>query len=327
MSTINIGNQLIYDAFGQALTGDMQGKAKQWILNPGVLEGMEVVKFSSTEVRINTGVFNISDGVRTVKVHIADQVVLPVTSPNTFIVARYGYLPSKLNFVEFLNVDVKLDNDVELGVVVFDGATIDVVSLSTRTQGRAVLADNVIINTGSSLKSLQELYNTGALVPGQQASVYLGFVNNLFIDPETSAEEVLIDNLLTGMAFPADATKHFYFILRTGAAVDINFKLRLTGDTASIGGIRFKLNYFHLNNGVTLTGIKSTINSASSASETVLMLGTAYTMVESTTSVLKIPDVANAVPDRLILCRLTRDFAHVEDTYPGKAIMLGIIPI
>lgn len=327
MGITNTGNQTIYDAFGQALTGDMQGKSKQSLLRPGVLEGMGVAKFSNTQVRIDVGVFNISDGTRAVKVQVASQVLITTTSTKPYIVARYSYVAQAANFVDFLNVTTKEANDIELANVIYNGASIDTVSTSTKDNGRAVTADNTLINTGTEYRSLQSLYDTGSLLPGQQAAVYLGYVNNLFIDPDTAADEVVIGTILTGLAFPADADKYFYFILRTGVAVDITFKLRTTGDVASAGGVRYKLSYYHISNGANLSTIKTTMDSAVSTSQTITMPATAYTMLETTTTVLKIPDTANVVPDRLILCRLTRDQSHVDDTYTGNAIMLGIIPI
>ena len=326
MGSTNLGNQIVYDSYGQALTSAVQGSAKQDILQPGIIKGCDVSKYSDTQIRIAPGVFSVSDGAKTVKVSMSSLVTLDCTSTYSYVVARYSYVASSANYVDFYNVATLTENDLLLAELSWDSGAIDIVTLTNKSNAKSALAEDVMIDTGSENRSLQALYETNSLITGETSAVYTGYVTNFWIDPETMAEEVLINDLLTGMAFPNDASKYFYFLLKTGAQQDIIFKLRLCGSIATSGGVKLNLKYYHLANGADLSSIKTTITNASFTTETITMPGTAYTMVEHTTTTLKIPLAANSTPDRLILCRLERDYSDPGDTYTGKLINLGIIP-
>ncbi len=112
-------------------------------------------------------------------------------------------------------------------------------------------------------------------------------------------------------------------MIRTGAVIDINFKLKYTGDAIATGDVSLQLDYKLLSNGLTNL---DTLTFTEFSIEDVNVPAGPYTYKEFTTTTLKLPSSLSTVADKLIICRLSRDYGAAGDTYTGDLQLMQMLP-
>ena len=327
MSTsTNNGNQLVFDKFSQLLTGDLVGQARQDREQVGAITGLAVTKVSDTVARIATGRMNISDGTRTVTIQTQANYELTVDGTSTYIVARYTYSAVADWYADILNVSSIATNDVVLATIAYSTGAIQTINYEDRTNAKQVTDDNVFITASGKNDSLKDLLEAGTLISGTTTSIYTGLVVAPWLDEVNTPGEENVGGALDALVFDNANPAYVYFGLRTGAHVNIKFKLKACVNTAASGLVRLKLSYIALAAGVDISDISNQFSAPNEAEENFVMPTADYEMAEFESVNLKIPDTFNTTADRIILCRLERDYSDPSDTHTGSFLLFDIIP-
>jgi hypothetical protein len=323
MSATNTGNQSVYFNYHKALTGDIFNRAQQNVRRPGVLAGLGVTKQSNTSVSIATGVFAISDGTRTVTINKGSAHNVTVSNTNSYVVARYSYSNTEEWYATFIGVANPLANDVVLAKLNWTSTTLSSIDLTVKTDGNRINDYELFITANSINAYFKDAIQAGIFGNTASGNNWLDKIDNSWFDDTNSPPIESMVGVLPAYTFDKTVNRYFYFYLKTGSAVDIKFRLKYTGSSSSSGNARFSLSYKVLTDG--LTSINNITFDATN-SENIPTPGGANTMKEVTTTTLKLPSSASAVANKLVLCRVTRDYSNTADTYPGNISMLEMIP-
>lgn len=324
MSATNVGNQTVYFNYKKALTGDIFNKSQQTFKRKGTVSGMTVAKLSDVSVSVATGVFNISDGTHMVTINKASSSSITVDNTKNYIVARYTYSEAELWYAEFLHVATVLTNDVLLATLNWTGSTLTSVSMVGRHDANIVYDTEVYITANSHNAYFKDLILSGVFGNSASGNLWLNLIDNGWLgDNDTSPLEEMLGGMIPVLGFDT-TNRYLYWFLKSGASVDINFKLKYVTNSTNAGNVVMKLEYMTLTDG--LTDMDSLIFVDSTA-ETIATPGAINVFKETTTSTLKIPSAAMTVPDKLVLCRLTRDQAAGGDTFTGTIKFLQIVPV
>ena len=325
MSSNNIGTQSVYFNYHKPLTGDIFGRAQQNLRRLGVLTGLAVVKQSNSLVSIATGILAISDGARTVTINKGAVNTLAVSNIYSYVIARYSYSEEEDWYADFLAVANPSANDVVLAKLNWSGATLSSVDLTVKTDGNRI-NDYELFVTASGINSyFKDAIQAGVFGNTASGNNWLDKIDNSWFDETNSPPlEQMLGGVLPVYTFDKTVNRYFYFYLKSGAPVDIKFRVKYTGTSTNTGNSKFNLDYKVLNNG--LTGIDN-ITFDATTTEVLPTPGGIYTLKEFTTTTLKLPSAASAVSNKLILCRVSRDYADGTDTYTGNLSLLELIPV
>lgn len=329
MSTsTNNGNQAVYFNYHKALTGDIMNKANHIIYKVGVLSGLAVTKASDSTVTIAEGFFNITDGSnRTIMVHKQSSHSMSVDGSSQYIVARYTYSETELWFAAFLNVATPASNDVILGKITYDSGDVDTID-STHdviTDGKRVDDQDIFITAGGRNQYFKELIEAGVFGPEASGNNWLDTMQGTWVsDEDTAPIPIMIGGIIPAQEFDNTANRYLYFFIKAGSNIDVKFLLKFTGDASSATDVRLKLEYIVLTNG--LSDIDD-LTFENTQTEEITMPDTANEFAEVQTDTFKVPSAASAVSNKLILCRMSRDYDHENDTYSGSFQLIQMTPV
>lgn len=325
MSTAtNNGSQKVFFNYKKALTGANMNEAAQVIHRPGVLSGMQVTIVDTDTVAIATGVFNISDGTHTVTIAKEASHNLDVDGTSLYIVARYTYSTQEGWYAAFLNVATVQTNDVLLAAVTYDTGDLDTVDLSGKTDGNRVLDSEVFITAGGRNQYFKDLIQAGVFGPDAALNNWTDKIaDSWFVDSVNPPIEEFIGPLPV-FTFDETASRYFYFVIKTGSEIAVNFKICYTGSAASTNGFVLKLDYQLLTDG--LTGLDS-LTFSTNSSQQISGPSAVNEYKEIQTSTLNLPSSIMTATNKLILCRISRDYGNVNDTYTGNISLIQLIPV
>ena len=323
MSETNVGNQSVYFNFHKALTGDVFNRAQKNTRRPGVLTDMTVTKVTNTSVTVGAGVFAISDGTRTVTINKASSHNLVVSNTYSYVVARYSYSEEEIWYADFLAVTTPSSNDVILAKLIWSGSTLSSVDLSFKTDGNRINDYEIYITANSINSYFKDAIQAGIFGTASSGNNWLDKIDDSWFDDTNSPPLETVIGVLPTYTFDKTVDRYFYFYLKTGSPVDIKFRIKYTGSSSGAGVAKFNLAYKVLTDG--LTNISS-ITFEGTTTETIPTPGGVNTYKEITTSTLKLPSSVSAVPNKLVLCRVSRDYADSGDTYAGNISLIGMIP-
>jgi hypothetical protein len=316
-TSTNNGNQAIYFNYHKALTGDIMNKANHVINKVGVLSGLEITKASNSTVSIAEGFLNISDGGnRTILIHKQSSHTISVDGSSEYIVARYNYSETELWFASFINVATPSSNDVILGKILYNSGNVDSIDYSHNviTDGRRVNDQDIFITAGGRNQYFKELIESGVFGPEASGNNWLDTIQGTWVSDEDEAPAQEFDTI---------KNRYLYFFIKTGSAVDIKFLLKYTGDVSSPLQVRLKLDYIVLTNGMSSI---DDITFENTNYENIIMSDEANEFIELQTSTFKVASAASSVSNKLILCRMSRDYSHASDTYQGNFQLIQMIP-
>lgn len=323
MGSTNVGNQSVYFNYHKVLTGDNFNRAQQNLQRPGALTSISVTKYSNTVVTIGTGVFAISDGSRLVTINKASANNLTVSNSYAYVVIRYSYETLEDNYADFLAVTNPSVNDVVLAKLNWSGSTLSSVDLSYQTNANIIYDYDLFITANSVNQYFKDAIQAGIFGNSASGNNWLDKISDSWFDDtnDTPIEENI--GVLPVYTFDKTANRYFYFYLKSGSPVDIKFRIKYTGSSSSSGVAKFNLDYVVLTDG--LTSIDS-ITFDDTTTGTINTPGGINTYREIITDTLKIPSAASAVANKLILCRVYRDYEDTDDTYSGDISLIEMIP-
>ncbi len=323
-SIINVGNQKVFFNYHKALTGANMNEYLQERLRPGIIEGMSVTKQSDTSILLGTGSFVISDGSKVIVVKKSSSNSIIVDSSKDYIIGRYTYSTIEDWYVEFLNVDVPLANDIIFRKIIYVGGNVDSFDDSENDNAWRAYDNDLFITASGHNAYFKDLIESGAFGPTASGNKWLELVVASWLDESANAPiEETVGTKIPVLSWDNVQDRYLYFLIRTGAAVDIDFRLKFTGDAVATGQVRLRLEYKLLSSG--LTNLDSLTFSEFTEEDIAVPAGP-YTYQETTTTDLKLPSVLSAVSNKLIICRLYREYANVSDTYTGNFQLIQMLP-
>ena len=324
MSGVNVGSQSVYFNYHKPLTGDIFGRSQYLVRRAGVLNGLGVTKVSNTSVTIASGIFNISDGTHTVTINKASTHDLTVSNTNNYVVIRYTYSENENWYAKFLNLSSPSSTDVILARLNWSGGTLTSIDTTAKTDGNRVLDSEVYVTANSYNSYLKDLIQAGTFGNTASGNLWLNLIDNAWFDDSSYPPvEEMLGGMLPVLSFPNDVNRYMYFLLKSGSPVDINFKLKCVANSTNTGAFVIQIDYLTLSDGQTGMDVLSFSNYTSQA---FTAPGAINVYKEYTSTTLKIPSAAMTVPDKLILCRIFRDYAAVADTFTGAIKFLQIVP-
>ena len=325
MGTItNVGDQKIFFNYHKELTGANMNEFQQERTPPGIIKDMVVTKQTDSSILLGTGVFGISDGTNTVMVRKDSPNAMSVVDTKPYIVGRYTYNTIEDWYVEFLNVTTPVANDVIFGKINFVSGDVDSIDYSENDNSWKRFDYDLFVTASGHNAYFKDLIESGVFGPAASGNRWLDLMTESWFEETDNAPiENFIGTKIPSLVWDQTIDRYFYFYLRTGAVVDIDFRLKFSGNNGAGGNVKLKLEYKLLSNGLTNL---DTLAFSDSTEEVVTMAPAVYTYQELTTTTLIIPSAVSAISNKLILCRLSRDYGDASDTYPGNFELIQMLP-
>lgn len=324
MGASNTGTQSVYFNYHKALTGDNFGKAQQNYIRAGVLAGMAVTKTNNTTVGIASGVFAVSDGTRMVTISKAANNALTVNNTHNYVVARYTYSETEAWYADFEAVANPITNDVVLAKLNWTSTTLTSVDNTLKTDGRRVNDYELYVTANSLNGYFKDLIQSGVFGNTASGNIWLNLIDNAWFDDTSNPPlEEMLGGMIPVLGFDKGSSRYMYFMIKSGSPVDVKLKLKYVYTGTGAQGVVMKLEYMTLTDG--LTNMDS-LTFTNSNTETISAPGAINVLKEFSTSTLKIPSAAMTVPDKLILCRLSRAIADGGDTNTATVKFIHIVP-
>lgn len=325
MTVTNVGNQSVFFNYQKDLTGAIVNAANEDLLRVGPLSGMEVTRYDDTHISLATGKFVISDGTYTVVVHKGANHEILVDGTSEYIVARYSYSAAEFWYAEFVNTASVLANDIILGKIVYAGGLVSSIDNSENDNGHISYDNDVLVTALGYNRYLKDLIEDGTFGTNTLHNWTDLLTNSWFHNTEEQPIQELYADMFPVLTFDNTKNRYVYFWIRTGANVDVLFNIKYTTSIAAVSkAVKLKLDYMVMVNG--LSGLSSAAF-AINTTEAITVADTEDSYTAVTTTTLKLPSSVSTTPNRLILCRLSRDYADGADTYAGDFKILSILPV
>jgi hypothetical protein len=128
MAIINNGNQVISYSYEQEVTASSMNKLNYGLIPPGIYSGGELIRTSDISILIQPFILYYKDTVNElgVKIETSESAVLTVTSTKPYVVGRFSWVESAINYMDFVNVSYAeiLSTDILFGRLIFNGSVL-----------------------------------------------------------------------------------------------------------------------------------------------------------------------------------------------------------
>lgn len=135
-STTNYGTQVILFPYKSEADSDKFNKLLKE-LTLGVYSGLQINKIANNKISIGPGSLIISDGTYTIRMNTTVTTTQDIlcSSTDCYVVARWSYLYTETNYVDFLCTATPQVHDIILGKLEYTGPSLESVDYSERSYG------------------------------------------------------------------------------------------------------------------------------------------------------------------------------------------------